>query len=163
MNVLHRSAFLLTVAALISTPSRAALSLADAFGEMEKANPTVLISREAVAQALAVAEQQRAGLMPKVSLDVQQRRTQTVQLVSDLPIAQSPIDRFDGKLTGSVPLVNLSVNSAYRAARKGAVVAQLDEQQTLQSVLKRGGAGLFRTHAQRAAHRRPRRQYQARP
>jgi outer membrane protein len=137
MNVRQRSGLALLVLALVSTglAQSRPLSLADAFAELEKANPSVLISREAVAQALAVTEQQRAGLLPKISLDAQQRRTQSVQFSNGTPFEQSPANRFDGKLTGNVALLNPAQIAAYRAARKGLAVAQLDERQTLQSVM----------------------------
>jgi outer membrane protein len=137
MNVRQRLGFALLVLFLVSSSAAQpkALSLADAFAELEKANPNVLISREAVAQALAVSEQQRAGLLPKISLDAQQRRTQSVQLSNGAPFEQSPVNRFDGKLTGNLALLNPSQIVAYRAARKGLAVAELDERQTLQAVM----------------------------
>jgi outer membrane protein len=136
MHVSLRALISLFFATVVFTaPCRAALSLAEAFAEIEKANPSVLISREAVAQALAVAEQQRAGLLPQISLDAQQRRSQSVQFSNGVPFEQSPLNRFDGRLTGNVALLNPAQIAAYRAARKGAVVAELDQQQTLQTVL----------------------------
>jgi outer membrane protein TolC len=136
MNVLSRVVVssLAVVLAISSLPARAALSLAEAFEGIEKANPNVLISREAVVQALASADQQRAALLPDVSLDAQQRRTQAVQISGPTPVEQGPVNRFDGKLTGSVALLNPAQIAAYRAARKGAAVAEFDRQQTLQAV-----------------------------
>jgi outer membrane protein len=135
MNVVFRSGLsLLGVCALAVSPSRAALSLAEAFEGIEKANPNVLISREAVAQALAAADQQRAALLPDISLDAQQRRTKAVQVTGAGPFEQSPVNRFDGRLTGSVALLNPAQIAAYRAAKKGAAVAEFDQQQTLQTV-----------------------------
>jgi len=58
-------------------------------------------------------------------------------------VAQSPLNRFDGKLTGSLALLNPSQIAAYRAARKGAVVAELDERQTVQTVLSAVGDAYF--------------------
>jgi len=135
MTVSFRLVSAALTAALFFNPCRAALSLADSFAEIEKSNPTVLISREAVAQAVAAAEQERAGLLPRVSLDAQQRRTQAVQILNNRPLEQSPVNRFDGKLTGSLALLNPAQIAAYRAARKGTAIAELDERQTLQSVL----------------------------
>ncbi len=136
MNVFSRAALssLAVVLVISSLPARAALSLAEAFDGIEKANPNVLISREAVAQALAAADQQRAALLPDISLDAQQRRTKSVQVTGAGPFEQSPVNRFDGKLTGSVALLNPAQIAAYRASRKGAAVAAFDQQQTLQTV-----------------------------
>ncbi|ATC65847.1 hypothetical protein CMV30_18885 [Nibricoccus aquaticus] len=136
MNAFSRAALssLVSVLAISSIPARAALSLAEAFDGIEKANPNVLISREAVAQALAAADQQRAALLPDISLDAQQRRTKSVQVTGAGPFEQSPVNRFDGKLTGSVALLNPAQIAAYRAARKSAAVAAFDQQQTLQTV-----------------------------
>lgn len=128
---------------ILSTPAWGALSLSDAFAEMEKANPNVLISREAVAQALAVAAQQRSELLPTISLQAQQRRTQSVQISNNVSQEQAPFNRFDGKLAGNLDVLNPAQIAAYRAARKGAAVAQLDLQQTLQSVLSVVGQTYF--------------------
>ncbi len=144
MNAMLRRAFAFFAAvAIVSQPCRAALSLADAFTGIEKANPDVLISREAVALALAAAEQQRAGLLPDISLEAQQRRTQSVQFVNGSPVEQSASNRFDGKLTGRLALLNPSQIAAYRAARKGAAVAELDWRQTVQTALSVVGETYF--------------------
>ncbi len=136
MNVLSRAVFVLSaIASTVGLSAQQALSLESVFAEVERANPNVLIGREAVAQALAAAEQQRAGLLPRISLDAQQRRTQSVQFSNGSPVEQSPVNRFDGKLTGNIPLLNPAQIATYRAARTSAAVAELDQQQTVQTVL----------------------------
>ena len=54
---------------------QAPLDLAGVFGAVEKVNVNVLVSRESVSQAIGLAGQQRANLLPRVNLDAQQKRS----------------------------------------------------------------------------------------
>lgn len=121
------------------------LSLEDAFAAVEPANLSVLVSREAVAQTRAIADQQRAGLRPRVSLDGQQRRSQTVTVTNSGPVESAPGNRFDGKLTGTYSLLNPSQILAYRAARQGVAIAEADYLQSVQTALY-GVGQVFFTH-----------------
>ncbi len=124
----------------------APLTLEQALGAVESVNLNVLLSREAAAQALATADQQRVGLLPNIGLSAQQRRTESVGVSSAGVLTQTPAtNRFDGKLTGSLALLNPQQISALRAARAGVAVAQADYQATLQGVLS-GVAQTFFTH-----------------
>jgi outer membrane protein TolC len=111
------------------------LSLEEALTSAEQANLSVLIGRESVAQAQAQATQQRATLLPRVSLDAQQRRTQSVTVSQGVPAVVTPTNRFDGKLVGSFSVLNPAQIAAFRAARKGVDVAESDYLQTVQSSL----------------------------
>lgn len=111
------------------------LSLESAFAAAEKVNVNVLVSRESASQALASANQQRAGLLPRVNLDAQQRRIQSVSVASNVPSDAGLTNRFDGKLTGTYNLLSPTQIAAYRAARRGVGVAESDYQLTLQNVL----------------------------
>jgi outer membrane protein TolC len=111
------------------------LDLAEAFAAVEKVNVNVLISREAVAQAIGNAGQQRSSMLPRVSLDAQQRRTHGVSVSSGHPAQSAMTDRFDAALTGTMNLLSPSQIAAYRAARRGVGVAEFDYKQTLQNIL----------------------------
>jgi outer membrane protein len=121
------------------------LSLEEAFNTVEQANTTVLIGRELVAQAIASADLQRVNVLPRVALDAQQRRSQTVQINNGAPVESPPGNRFDGKLTGNFSVLNPSAIVAHRAARKAVTVAEFDYKQTLQNVLTAVGQTYF-TH-----------------
>lgn len=122
------------------------LSLAQALGAVEGVNVTVLLSRESAAQALEVAQQQRVGLMPIVGLSANQRRTEAVSVASSGALTQTPATaRFDGKLSGTIAVLNPQQLSAYQSARVGIAVAQADYQATLQTALT-AVAQTFFTH-----------------
>jgi outer membrane protein len=111
------------------------LTLDQALAEVEHANVSALLSREAVAQAVEAANQQRANLLPQVALDAQQQRALTVSSQTGTLVQSGPGNRFDGQLTASYQLLNSSQIENYRAARTAVQGAQLNYQATLQSVL----------------------------
>ena len=122
------------------------LTLAKALGSVEGANVSVLLSREAAAQALEAANQQRVGIMPIVNLSAQQRRTEAVSVATSGALTQTPAtNRFDGKLTGSMALLNPQQLAALKASRAGVAVAQADYQATVQAVMS-SVAQTFFTH-----------------
>ena len=114
---------------------QAPLDLAGVFGAVEKVNVNVLVSRESVSQAIGLAGQQRANLLPRVNLDAQQKRSSSVTVVNDTPADGGLTNRFDGKLTGTYNLLSPAQIAAYRAARRGVGVAESDYKLTLQGVL----------------------------
>ncbi|MFT3780638.1 MAG: TolC family protein [Nibricoccus sp.] len=126
-------------AALTATSSLLAqeklLSLEDSFGAVEKVNVNVLVSREALSQAIAVSQQQRANLLPRVSLDAQQRRTHALSVSNDVLVDPGVTNRFDGKLTGTYNLLSPTQIASYRAARRGAESAEADYRLTMQNIL----------------------------
>ena len=125
-----------SLAASIYSRAAADLTLEQALRSVEAVNINVLLSREATIQALAFANQQRVGLLPNIGLSAQQRRTEGVGVSTTGLLTQTPAsNRFDGKLTGSLSLLNPQQISAYRAARAGVAVAEADYQATLQSIL----------------------------
>jgi outer membrane protein TolC len=130
--------FCLGISALLFSVLRAEeqpLSLEKAFAAVEKVNVNVLVSRESVSQAIAAANQQRAGLLPRVNLDAQQKRVQSVTVSNSIPVDGGLTNRFDGKLTGTYNLLSPTQIASYRAARRGVGVAESDYQLTLQNVL----------------------------
>jgi outer membrane protein len=112
-----------------------ALTLEQALRLTDSANVTVLLSREAAAQAVAVANQQRVGVLPNIALRAQQGRAAVVNTVNNVAVLSPPANVYYGKLTGSFAVLNPQQLSAWQAARTGAAVAQLDAQATLQSML----------------------------
>jgi len=123
---------------LFALPLRAQeqpLNLEGVFAAVEKVNVNVLVSRESISQALAAANQQRVNLLPRVSLDAQQRRTHSAIVTNEIPSDGGITNRFDGKLTGTYNLLSPTQIAAYRAARRGVGVAEFDYKKTLQDVL----------------------------
>ncbi len=121
------------------------LTLEQALRLTDSANVTVLLSREAAAQAVAVANQQRAGILPNIGLHAQQGRAAVVNIVNNTPVLSPPANSYYGKLAGNFAVLNPQQFSAWRAARTGVAVAQLDAQATLQAMLATVSEGYF-TH-----------------
>lgn len=137
---LRRSSLVLVLLAGLNSvrsadTSGAALTLEKALASVEGANTTVLLSREASAQALEQANQARVGILPNIGLSAQQRRTQAVAVANKLATAGAPANRFDGKLTGNYNVLNFQQLSAVKSAKAGVEVAEADYRATVQSIL----------------------------
>ena len=121
------------------------LTLEKAMASVEGASLNVLLSREAALQAQEQANLIRVGVMPNISVLLQERRNQTVTVSSNGAVASVPFNRFDGKFVGNYNLVNPQVSSALRSARAGVDVAKADYKATVQLVLA-NVAQLYFTH-----------------
>ncbi len=111
------------------------ITLEQAMASAEGVNLTVLLGREAAAQAVEVANQSRVGILPNISASAAQRRTDGVSIANG--VAQSGVisNRFDGKFSGTYNLLNAQLMSAVRSAKAGVEVAQADYRATVQLVL----------------------------
>jgi hypothetical protein len=138
--------FVFTAFVNLASAQTEPLTLAQALGSVEGTNILVILSREAAAQALETSNQQRVGLMPIVGLTGIQKRTEAVTVAGNGTLSQTQAtNRFDGKFTGSMALVNPQQMSAYKASRVGIAVAQADYQATVQSAMT-SVAQTFFTH-----------------
>lgn len=111
------------------------LTLEQALEKAEGVNSSVLLSREAAAQALEQANLARAGLLPNVALNASQRRTRNLNILSTTGALSEtrPSNRFDARLAGTYSVLNAQTISAGQAARAGAGVAQADVRVTVQT------------------------------
>lgn len=124
---------------ILAMPLRAgepvSLTLEQALGSVERVSVTVLLSREAAAQAFEVVNQQRAGVMPLVDASLQQRRSQGVSIATVVVASGRPASRFDGLLSGNYPLLNMQRLSALRGAKTGAQAAEANYQAVVQDIM----------------------------
>ena len=124
---------------ILAMPLRAgepvSLTLEQALGSVESVSVTVLLSREAAAQAFEVVNQQRAGVMPLVDASLQQRRSQGVSIATVVVASGRPASRFDGLLSGNYPLLNMQRLSALRGAKTGAQAAEANYQAVVQDIM----------------------------
>jgi outer membrane protein TolC len=123
----------------------ASYSLDDALDRVTGTNLALLVSREAVVQAVAQSRLIRAGALPNVSASLQQRRARTVTVTNDLLTTSAPTDRYDGLLTGSLPLLDPVRWSALQSARLASDVARADYETAVQAILAAVADGYF-TH-----------------
>jgi outer membrane protein TolC len=128
-----------------ATPPPVRLTLDEALRLSEEANLSVLIGREAIEQARGEAERERSSLLPRVSLEAEQRRTRSVQVSRSALTVSGPANRFDAVLAGNLSLLNPADIASYRAARQGVGIAEVELRETLQAVLARVGETYF-TH-----------------
>ncbi len=125
---------LAAVVLLVPRAAAVTLTLEEALAAVDEASFTVLLSREAVLQALEVRRQQKAGLLPNVSLDATQRRSRSASFGENLTRG-GVNDRFDAGLGARLDVLNPQRIASYAAARLGVSVAELDVDVTRQTVL----------------------------
>lgn len=126
------------------------LTLGEVLRRVEAENLDVLLNREAVEQALVTARRERSPLFPRVGVEVSQTRTQFVNIgrgfdAPGIPVDFPPSNRFDARLTGTVPLLEPTLIASYRAAKIGIEVSEHDYQRLLQEVLD-AAATAYLTH-----------------
>lgn len=123
----------------------ATLTLEQAMASADRVNSSVLISREAAAQALEQANLARAGTLPVVNLTGTQRRSRNLTILSTTGALSEtrPSNRYDGRITGTYAVLNPQLLSAGRAVRVGAEVAKVDVLATVQTALTGVAQGYF--------------------
>jgi outer membrane protein TolC len=119
------------------------LALEDALAAVERVNVNVLLSREGFQQAVEAANLQRADLLPSVGAAVQQRRSESPLITRTSKTAGTPTNRSDARLLASLALLSPQQIAQYRAAQVGVEVAQLDVQQTIQTILATAAQTFF--------------------
>ncbi len=135
---MHLLKFILPLAAAVAiarADAPVALTLDQAMAAVEHANVNAVLSREAVAQAVEAANQQRVNLLPHVALSAQQERQLIVSSQTGALVQSGPGNRFDGQLVADYNLLDPSQIESYRSARTAVQGAQLNYQATLQTVL----------------------------
>lgn len=111
------------------------LTLEQALGAVERVNLNVLLSREAVVQALEQAAIARSAILPIVNGSLQQRRSKAVPLTNTGATSPRPTNRFDALLNGSYSLLDPQRWSARSSARVGIEIAEADYNTAVQAVL----------------------------
>ncbi|MEO5958502.1 MAG: TolC family protein [Opitutaceae bacterium] len=127
--------FALPCAGVFAAENPAALTLDQALASVENVNVTVLLSREAAAQAVEQANVSRVSLLPIVTGNSSQRRSKSVALTNSGVTSSAPTNRFDATFNGTFSLLDGVRWSSYRAARIGIEVARADYNGVVQSVL----------------------------
>ena len=123
----------LSCSVITSADSRE-LTLGESLTLVADTNLNVLISREAVNQAIEQVAQSRSGLMPQITLDASQRRNLSASVGANL-VRSGVNNRFDGQLNGRLDLLNPSNIARYKAAKMAVTVAELGEAGVRQSIM----------------------------
>lgn len=130
--------FLVVVASLplalvaAETPN---LTLDQALATTEGVNVSILLSREAAAQAIEAANQSRVAVLPNVSGSLAERRSRAVSFAGKTAIISPAANRFDGQLNGTYSVFNAQQLEQYRSAKKGVEVAQANYRATVQQIV----------------------------
>lgn len=118
------------------------LSLEAALDAVDQTSLNVLLSREALAQAIAASQQSRADLLPSVTLDATQRRARSASIGSTL--ARTGVsNRFDLGVSGQLRLLDPQNIASYQASRVAIDVAKLDVEAARESALATVAAAYF--------------------
>lgn len=110
------------------------LSLGAAFDRVNSDSLEVLISREAITQAMEQQRQTRSGLLPQVTLDATQRRNLPAAVGANV-IRPGVNNRFDAQLNARLDLLNPVTIARYQAAKAAMAVAELGEEGVRQNIL----------------------------
>ena len=135
LRIILGSAVILGLGMRLGAAEPASLTLEQALGTVEGVNLTVLLSRETAAQAVEAANVVRAGILPNIALTAQQRRTDSVSYLGQVPLSGFVGNRFDLLLNGSYTLFSAQAISALQSARAGVGIAEADYRSTMQLVL----------------------------
>lgn len=107
------------------------LSLAGALDRVECESYVVLSSMENVNAADAFAQEARSQLLPQVSGNIEQQRTQMYFSEINPPL-DTLADQFNGQIIGSLAIVDLKIMGGYESAKKAACVAHYNYKVQLQ-------------------------------
>lgn len=119
------------------------LTLDQALSAVETTSITVLLSREAVQQALASADNARSGLLPNITLDGTQRRSRTVSYARSTGFTSTVPNRFDGLVNARIDALDAQRIATYSASKAAVRVAELDLTAVRQTVMNTVAATYF--------------------
>ena len=133
---------ILTALLVWTSAARAAesmrVTLFEAFERVEEANLEALIQRQAVEEAFQAALEGKAALLPAVNLNLTQLRRRSVNAglgFGEVPLFP-PSNRYDGKLVGSVPLLDVVKLAAWRLTKFDHEISKLTYDGVMQFVLE---------------------------
>src|SRR5947209_7664420 len=89
---------LLLLAGSLGAAEPATLTLEQAIAAVEKTNLNVLLSREAIAQAVEQMRLARSTTLPNVGASATQRRARSISITNTTPNITPATSRFDGQL-----------------------------------------------------------------
>jgi len=117
---------LVAALAFQSAAHAATLTLREALEAVDRTSITVLLSREAAVQAIAASQQQRAALLPNVTLNASQNRSSSASFANGTVSQNSPSNRFSGTLNATLNLLDAQNIASYSASKLAVNVAELD-------------------------------------
>lgn len=115
------------------------------FEHIKEQSPRVLFEKETVRRALEESFQQRAALLPQLSVRAQQTRTQFGSGFSGGGFTGPPFNSFTSRVEGAQTLFDATKYSNYRLAKLGEAVAQNDFDVAIQDILDQA-VQLYFTH-----------------
>ncbi len=121
------------------------LTVAAMFEHIKTQSPRVLYEKESVRRALERSFQQRAALLPQLSIRAQQSRTQFGSGFSGGGFDGPPFNSFTSRVVGSQTIFDTQKYSNYRLAKLDEAVASNDYEVALQDILDQA-VQLYFTH-----------------
>ncbi len=113
------------------------LSLSQTLEIIEDENLQVLINRQVVEETLQRSYIERARLLPSLSLESVQIRTQFVNVGRGFEFpSPPPVNRFDAKISGDFPLFNANNYASYRLAKFQHEISELNYKSVLEEILE---------------------------
>jgi outer membrane protein TolC len=125
--------------------------MAETLKRVEEANLNVLLSKEAVIQAIEAANRERSSILPRVDLNVRQTRSKfLINQTGSGQTGSSTLNNFTAKLVGNYTIIDPTTRSIYEAAKLGITVAEYEYELALQEVLSATGRSYY-THERNLA------------
>ncbi|MGJ3243810.1 MAG: TolC family protein [Opitutales bacterium] len=135
----------LVAAAQPDEPPPDPLSVPWILDRVAEQNLTVLLNQTEVEEALQETFRQRAGLLPAVSVEASQTRSQFVNVGRGFGDIGSPppSSRFDARLAASLTLFDATVYANWRLAKLGYRISELGHDSLLQDVQREAVRAFF--------------------
>lgn len=111
------------------------IDLAYIIDRIQSESPRVLFEKESVKRALEVSYQQRAALLPQISLFADQNRQQLGRGFGGTTSSSPPYNSFSAGIQGSMNLLDTQVYADARVARLGHLISQLNYDVAYQDIL----------------------------
>ncbi len=126
-------------------PKALFLTVDDVVARVKAQSPRVLFEQESVRRALEQSFQQRAALLPQLSIRAQQTRQQIGSGFDGTQFAAPPFNSSRARVEGAQTVFNTTQYSAYRLALLKKAVAELDYDVAVQDILNQA-IQLYFTH-----------------
>jgi len=111
------------------------VTLPEVMERVKSESPRVLLQNESVVRALERSFQQRAALLPQLSIGAQQTRQQFGQGFAGAAFDAPPFNSFDAQIQATQTLIDPVKYADYRLAKLTHAIAELDYEAALQDIL----------------------------
>ncbi|MEM1222976.1 MAG: TolC family protein [Verrucomicrobiota bacterium] len=111
------------------------LSVENINQRIRSANPRVLFEKESVQRALEQSFQERAALLPQISFDADQNRSQFARGFAGDSFNTPPFNTFTANVVGTMKIFDTESYANFKISQLGTLIAEQDYEVALQDIL----------------------------